>query len=264
MSIFQAIIYGIVQGIGEFLPISSTAHLTLLPWIAGWQDPGAVFDVAVHLGTAAAVILFFIKDWIRLIKAGFTAPRSTDGKLFWLVVLATVPGAIFGVLLDKYTSYIRNPLLIAVMLIVMGVILYVADKKGRSVTKLEEISAKKSLAIGLAQVFAIIPGVSRSGITMTTGRFAGMKRDAIAKFTFLMSAPIVLGDGLYHAKDLVGTHISTAPFVIAILTAAVVGVLSIKFLLNYLKTKGFALFTAYRFIFGIFIIALFIIRGGAY
>jgi undecaprenyl-diphosphatase len=261
MTIFQAIIYGIIQGIAEFLPISSTAHITLLPWIAGWQDPGAVFDVAIHLGTAAAVILFFIKDWLRLIRAGFTAPRSSDGRLFWFVVLATVPGGIFGVLLDKYTAYIRNPLLIAVMLIVMGALLYDADKKGRNDTKLADMTTKKSLAVGFAQVFAIIPGVSRSGVTMTTGRFAGVTREAIAKFTFLMSAPIILADGLYHAKDLVNTHISTVPFIAAILTSAAVGALSIRFLLNYLRTKGFAVFSVYRLVFGLFIIALYFIRG---
>ena len=144
MNVFQAIIYGIIQGISEFLPISSTAHLTLLPWITGWQDPGAVFDVALHLGTAAAVILFFIKDWLRIIEAGFTAPRSSDGKLFWFVVLATVPGALFGVLLDKYASLIRNPLLIGMMLILMGILLYIADKKGRNTTQFEQINSKKA------------------------------------------------------------------------------------------------------------------------
>jgi len=120
MSIIQAIIYGIVQGIGEFLPISSTAHLVLVPWLFGWQDPGIVFDVALHLGTAAAVILFFFKDWIELISAGFTRPKTQDGKLFWLLVLATIPGALFGVLLDKYMEDFRNAALIGVMLIAMG------------------------------------------------------------------------------------------------------------------------------------------------
>lgn len=261
MTIFQGIIYGIVQGISEFLPISSTAHLTLLPWITGWQDPGAVFDVAVHLGTAASVILFFLKDWVKLVKAGLTAPRSVDGKLFWFVVLATVPGGIFGVLLDQYASYIRNPLLIGVMLVVMGIMLYVADRKGANTTTLENMTAKKSLAVGLAQVVAMIPGVSRSGITMTTGRFAGMTRESVAKFTFLMSAPIILADGLYHVKDIVGTPLSPVPFIVAILTSAVVGVLSIRFLLDYLKKKGFALFTVYRFLLGAFVITLYLARG---
>ena len=143
MNVFQAVVYGIVQGVTEFLPVSSTAHLTLLPWIVGWKDPGVVFDVALHLGTAAAVILFFLKDWLRLIKAGFTEPRSKDGKLFWLVVLATIPGGIAGVILDKYMSDIRNPIIIGIMLIIMGVVLYTADSVGKNKTRLEDIDVKK-------------------------------------------------------------------------------------------------------------------------
>ena len=139
MTIFQAIIYGIVQGIGEFLPISSTAHLILVPWFFGWNEPGNVFDVALHLGTAAAVILFFFKDWINLIGAGITKPKSTEGKLFWFIVIATIPGGIAGILLDKYMGSFTNPALIAVCLIVMGVILYFADKFGRNEIDIKNI-----------------------------------------------------------------------------------------------------------------------------
>ncbi len=260
MSIIQAIIYGIVQGIGEFLPISSTAHLVLVPWLFGWQDPGVVFDVALHLGTAAAVILYFFKDWINLISAGFAKPKTQDGKLFWLLVLATIPGALFGVMLDKYMEDFRNAALIGVMLIVMGIILYVADKYGRKEIDIKETGVKRSLIIGITQVFAVIPGVSRSGITMTAGRILGMTRESIARFTFLMSAPIILGDGLYHAKDLVHTHIDKAPFFTAMITAAIVGVLSIKFLLDYLKKKGFGIFAVYRFALGAFVIAVYFLR----
>lgn len=262
MNIFQAIIYGIVQGITEFLPVSSTAHLTLLPWIAGWKDPGVAFDVAVHLGTAAAVILFFIKDWLRLISAGFTSPKSHDGKLFWFIVIATIPGGIAGLLLDKLMSAVRNPVLIGVMLILMGVVLYYADKFGKNETSLENMNSRKSLIIGISQVLAVVPGVSRSGITMSTGRMLGMNRESIAKFSFLISAPIILGDGLYHvifhAKDIMS--VSVTPFITAIVTAAVVGALSIKFLLNYLKTKGFGIFAVYRFVFGAFVIILYLVR----
>src|SRR5665647_798734 len=121
MSIIQAIVYGIVQGIGEFLPISSTAHLILVPWLFGWTDPGVAFDVALHLGTASAVILFFFKDWVKLVNAGIKEPKSKDGVLFWLLVLATIPGGLFGVLLDKYMEGFRNPVLIGAMLIIMGI-----------------------------------------------------------------------------------------------------------------------------------------------
>ncbi|MDP4178699.1 MAG: undecaprenyl-diphosphatase UppP [Bacillota bacterium] len=258
MTILQAIVYGIVQGIAEFLPISSTAHLVLLPWFLGWQDPGVFFDVALHLGTAAAVIIFFFKDWVSLILSGFTDIKSKQAKLFWLLVVATIPGALFGVFLDKYMETFRSPILIGIMLIIMGIILFYADKIGRRNIELEDMSLKNSIIIGFAQVLAIIPGVSRSGITMSVGRFLGIERDSIAKFTFLMSTPIILGDALYHLMKVLKTGsetISIAPFAVAVLTSAVVGLLSIKFLLSYLKKRGFKIFAIYRFILGAGVIA---------
>jgi undecaprenyl-diphosphatase len=261
MNIIQAIVYGIVQGIAEFLPISSTAHLTLLPWIFGWKNPGNVFDVALHFGTAIAVITFFIKDWIRLVSAGFKQPTSPDGRLFWGLVIATIPGALAGVILDKYMAAFSNPLLVGILLIVMGIVLYACDKFGKNHIDLKKMGIKQSVIIGVAQVLAIIPGVSRSGITMSAGRAIGIDRESIAKFTFLLSTPIILGDVLYHAKDLAHVNIDILPFVVAVVIAAAVGMLSIKFLLNYLKTKSFLIFTVYRFVFGIFIIALFLIRA---
>lgn len=260
MSIIQAIVYGIVQGIGEFLPISSTAHLILVPWLFGWSDPGVAFDVALHLGTAAAVILFFWRDWITLLSAGFTNPKSTKGRLFWLVVLATVPGGVIGVLLDKYMENFRNPALIGVMLIIMGIILYYADKLGSKDVQIENIGFRRSLIVGISQVFAIIPGVSRSGVTMSAGRLLGIEREDIAKFTFLLSAPIILGDGLYHATKIGSVPVDKASFIAAVLTAAIVGTLSIKFLLNYLKNKGFGIFAIYRFILGAAVIGIYFIK----
>jgi undecaprenyl-diphosphatase len=260
VSIIQAIVYGIVQGITEFLPVSSTAHLTLLPWILGWKNPGNVFDVALHFGTAIAVITFFFRDWIRLVTAGLTKPKTQDGRLFWYLVLATIPGALAGVVLDEYMSVFSNPLLVGILLIVMGIVLYLCDKAGKSEIHLEEMGLKRSVLIGIAQVLAIIPGVSRSGITMSVGRAAGIDRESIAKFTFLLSTPIILGDALYHAKDLAGVNIDALSFLVAVVTAAVVGLLSIRFLLNYLRTRSFLVFTVYRFVFGIFIIALYFFR----
>lgn len=260
MSILQAIIYGIVQGITEFLPISSTAHLDLMPWIFGWQQPGNVFDVALHFGTATAVIAFFFKDWVRLITAGFTKPKSQDGKLFWFLVIATIPGGAAGVFLDKYMGDF-SPLLTGILLIVMGIVLYACDKIGKSDVHLENMGLGRSILVGVAQVFAIIPGVSRSGITMSVGRAAGVDRASIAKFTFLLSTPIILGDALFHAKDLPGVQIDILPFILSIVTAAIVGMLAIKFLLDYLKKRSFFVFAVYRFIFGAFVIALFFIRG---
>ena len=261
MSIIQAILYGIVQGITEFLPVSSTAHLTLIPWIFGWNNPGNVFDVALHFGTAVAVIAFFFQDWVRLVSAGITKPKTKDGKLFWFLVIATVPGALAGVTLDKYMGMLSNPLLIGILLIIMGIVLYVCDKVSRNNISLDGIGLKRSIFIGVAQVLAIIPGVSRSGITMSVGRATGLDRESIAKFTFLLSTPIILGDALFHAKDLAYVNIDVLPFVVAVVTAAVVGLLSIKFLLNYLKTKSFFVFTISRFVFGALIIALYFIRA---
>ena len=260
MSIIQAIVYGIVQGVGEFLPISSTAHLILVPWLFGWSDPGVAFDVALHLGTAFAVILFFWKDWVSLIKSGIKEPKSKTGKIFWYLVVASIPGAIFGVLLDKYMKAFRNPALIGVMFIVMGIVLYYADKLGRNEIKFEKINLKASVIIGFSQVLAIIPGVSRSGVTMSTGRFIGIERESIAKFTFLLSSPIILGDALYHLKKIGSAPIDKIPFAVAILTSAIVGTLSIKFLLNYLKNKGFGIFAIYRFVLGALVIGIYFIK----
>jgi undecaprenyl-diphosphatase len=273
MDIFQAVIYGIIQGLGEFLPISSSAHLILAPWLFRWKDPGLSFDVALHLGTLVAVILFFWKDWIRLIKAGITDPKTVDGKLFWFLVVATIPGAIIGKLLEtKAESAFRDPLLIGIMMILMGIVLYIADRTKKE-TNLSEIGFWKSLWIGLSQAVAIIPGVSRSGITMTTGLFLGLTREAVAKFSFLLSTPIILGAGLLSMKDLRLTPaglvnveklteapIGMIPFVIGILTAAIVGFLSIKFLLEYLKNKGFGIFVVYRMIVGLLIISVYFLR----
>lgn len=260
MTIFQAIVFGIVQGIGEFLPISSTAHIILVPWLFGWKDPGNIFDVALHLGTSAAVISFFFKDWVRLLKAGFTDAKSSEGKLFWFLVIATIPGGIAGILLDKYMSDFRNPALIGLMLILMGIVIFWADKSGKEEAELKDIGLSKSLLVGISQIFAIIPGVSRSGITMAAGRKLGIIREDIAKFTFLLSTPIILGDALYHAKDLKNVNIDMVPFIAAVLTSAVVGALTIKFLLNYLKKNSFAVFAVYRFIVGAAVIAIYFIR----
>jgi undecaprenyl-diphosphatase len=172
----------------------------------------------------------------------------------------SIAGGIAGVLLDKYMTNFRNPALIGVMLILMGVILYLADIMGRNEVKIENIGLSRSILVGISQTLAIIPGVSRSGITMSTGRILGMTRESIAKFTFLMSAPIILADGLYHAKGMGSVPIDKVPFFVAVLTSAIVGALSIKFLLNYLKRKGFGIFAVYRLIVGAFVIAVYFLR----
>lgn len=261
MNIFQAIVYGIIQGVGEFLPISSSAHLVITPWLLGWDDPGIAFDVALHLGTLVAVVLFFWKDWIKLFFAGIKGTKTNDGKLFWFLVLATIPGALIGKLFEETAeTAFRNQALIGLMLIIMGIILYISDRIGKKETHIENIGLKKSFLIGLSQALAIIPGVSRSGITMSAGLFLGMTRESVARFSFLLSTPIILGAGLFKIKDILNTQIDKIPFIVGILTSAIVGFLSIKFLLDYLKNKGFGIFVWYRIIFGLIIIGIYFTR----
>lgn len=261
MDFLQAALYGIVQGLGEFLPISSTAHITLLPWLFGWKDPGLAFDIALHMGTLFAVAIFFWRDWIKLIKAGLTDVKSKDGRLFWHIMLACIPGGVFGVLFEeKAATTFRNPILIGVMLILMGLLLYASDKLSESEVKLKNIGFRKSFLIGVSQAIAMIPGVSRSGITMSAGRIFKLNREDSARFTFLLSTPFIFLSGVYNAKDLLSVKIDAVPFIVAIAVSGIVGAMSIKFILNYLKNKGFGLFAIYRLIAGIVIISIALLR----
>lgn len=259
--ILQALILGVVQGLTELLPISSSAHLNLIPWIFNWNIPES-FDVALHFGTLLAIGLFFFKDWIGLIKGGFNQvvkkEKSTEGRMFWYIVAATIPGGIIGFVLDHFVgdALSNMPLLIAIALIVMGIILYVVDKKSPSKTKYEDMTFKQTFLIGLSQALAFIPGVSRSGVTMTTGRLMGVERESTAKYSFMLSAPIVLGATLYKFKDFV----FGMPFVVGVLASFLVGVAVIKFLLQYLKKGSFKVFAIYRVVLGLAIIGLYIAR----
>lgn len=261
MEIIQSLILGVVQGLTELLPISSSAHLNLIPWIFNWDIP-ASFDVALHFGTLLAIAIFFFKDWIDLIKGGYKQvvkkEKSTEGRMFWYIVIATIPGGIIGFILDHIVgeSLGEMPLLIAIALIVMGIILYIVDKKAPSNTKYEDMTFKQTFLIGLSQALAFIPGVSRSGITMTTGRLMGVDRSSTAKYSFMLSAPIVLGATLYKFKDFV----FNLPFVVGVLSSFIVGLLVIKFLLQYLQKGSFKVFAIYRIVVGIAIIILFMTR----
>ncbi len=259
--IIQALILGIVQGLTELLPISSSAHLNLIPWIFNWNIPES-FDVALHFGTLLAIGLFFFKDWISLIKGGYKQvvkkEKSTEGRMFCYIVIATIPGGIIGFLLDHFAgdTLANMPLLIAIALIIMGIILYIVDKKAPSKTKYEQMTFKQTFLIGLSQALAFIPGVSRSGVTMTTGRIMGVERESTAKYSFMLSAPIVLGATIYKFKDFV----FNIPFVVGVLASFLVGIAVIKFLLQYLQKGSFKIFAIYRVIIGIAIIALYIAR----
>ena len=271
----QALILGIVQGLTELLPISSSAHLNLFPWIFGWNEISASFDVALHIGTLIAIVIFFFKDWIELIKGGYNQvikkEKSTEGIIFWYIVISTIPTGILCLILDKISEKIIEKisisfsieekivemLLIAFALIVMGMILYIVDKKAKSKVEYKDITFKQSLLISMSQaIAAAFPGVSRSGITMTVGRGMGLKRESVAKYSFLLSTPIVLAAALYDLKDFV----FNIPFFIGIFASFIVGVIVIKFLLEYLKKGSFKGFAIYRVILGLFIIVLCLIR----
>lgn len=259
--ILQALILGTVQGLTELLPISSSAHLNLIPWIFNWNIPQS-FDVALHFGTLLAIVIFFFKDWLKLLEGGYKQvvkkEKTFEGKMFWYLVAATIPGGAIGFLLDHFVgdSLGKMPLLIATALIVMGIILYLVDKKSPTRTDYEHMSFKQTFLIGFSQALAFIPGVSRSGVTMTTGRLMGVDRESTAKYTFLLSTPIVFGATLYKFKDFV----FNIPFFIGVLASFLVGIVVIKFLLEYLKKGSFKIFAVYRVILGLAIIGLYIIR----
>ena len=257
----HAIILGIVQGLTEFLPVSSSAHLNIFPWFFNWETISDSFDVALHLGTLLAICIYFFKDWIMLIKGGFNKifkkEDSLDGRIFIYLVIATIPAGILSLILDKISSKIINGnmniemLLIAFALIVMGIILYIVDKKSKSTVDYEHITLKQSVLVGISQaIAAAFPGVSRSGITMTVARMLKIDRESAAKYSFLLSTPIILAAVLVSIKDFV----FTPAFFVGVLFSFITGILVIKFLLNYLKKGSFKGFAVYRVILGIIVI----------
>ncbi len=264
MPIYQAIILGVVQGLTEFLPVSSSAHLNLFPWVLGWGKMPDSFDVALHLGTLFAIVIFFFKDWIKLIVGGYNQvvkkEKSTDGKIFWYLVLSTIPAGILSLILDKISEKLFEKnlniemIVIAITLIIMGIILYVVDKKSKSKIKYEKMTLKQSVLIGISQALAAaFPGVSRSGITMTVARALGIDRESAARYSFLLATPITVAAVVFDMKHFAFGDLS---FWIGILASFLVGIVIIKFLLNYLKKGSFKVFAIYRIIIGIVVIAI--------
>lgn len=261
MSFLEAVVLGVVQGLGEFLPISSSAHLVLTPWVFGWEYHGIAFDVALHIGTLVAVLSFFWQDWLIMARDGLLNRRTTDGRMFWYLAAATVPGAAFGYLFEEQIATVfRNPMLIGIMLVVMGVVLYLADKLSPAVKTINHVGWRESILIGISQAFAMIPGVSRSGITMTAGRLLGLDRESSARFSFLLSTPIIVGAGVYQFKELTPADF-TLPFFTGMLVSALVGYMAIKFLLRFLVNNSFSIFVIYRFIIGAGVVWLALARG---
>ena len=265
--IAQAIILGVVQGLTEFLPVSSSAHLNVFPWIFGWETISESFDVALHLGTLFAILIYFFKDWLNLIICGakkvFKNEDSVEGKIFWYLVIATIPAGIVSLVLDKISENIIGDnlnlemVLIAIALIVMGIILYIVDKKAESKIDYEKISLKQSIIVAVSQALAAaFPGVSRSGITMTVARMLKIDRESAAKFSFLLATPIVAAAVLVN----ITSFTLSIPFILGVLASFVVGLIVIKFLMDYLKKGSFKIFAIYRIIIGVIILAIVFIR----
>lgn len=256
MTILQSAVLGLVQGLGEFLPISSSAHLILTPWLFKWKDPGLGFDVALHWGTLLAVLVYFRNDvwllikgfWHSLFKSTRDLSANIYQKLSWLLIIASVPGAVIGKLLEqKAETSFRNPLLIALTLSVFGLVIWWVDRSGAKEKNLDKIKWTDALWVGLSQALAIIPGVSRSGSTMASGMFLGFKREDAARFSFLMSMPIIFGAGLANIKHF-NDGVTTQELAVGFISAALFGFLSIKYLLRYLTNHGFKIFVWYRII----------------
>lgn len=267
MSIFEAIILGIVQGLTEFLPISSSGHLLIVPALFGWEDPGAAFTAVIQIGTMAAVVIYFRRDLWNILRAwllglaGRTSSQQErfDARMGWYLALGTVPIVIFGVAFkDQIEGGARNLYLVGTMLIVFGAVMAAADIFAKHVRHLSQIKPPDAVVIGLAQSLALIPGVSRSGATITFGLFRGFSRRDAARFSFLLSIPAVVLSGLYELKDAVGheTGVSLPALIVATIAAFVVGYWSIAFLLKWLGEHSLKVFVLYRFALGALVLAL--------
>ena len=273
MPLLHALILALVQAATEFLPVSSTAHLILTPWLLGWQDHGLLFDIALHLGTLLAVLVYFAKTWVRLsfLAIGREVMKPAPGevdydlyenpKLMWLLIAATFPAGIAGLLLkDMVETTLRSPAVIGVMLIVVGLLIAYAEKRSRLVRDLDNLSFRDAMTVGCAQALALIPGTSRSGITITTAMFLGITRHSAARFSFLLSTPIILGAGLkafIDAADQGGIppEMHTA-FAVGVIASAIFGYGVIAFFLRYLQKATLRVFVYYRVTLGIVVLAL--------
>ena len=274
MTVWQSFILVFIQALTEFLPVSSSAHLKIFPWIFGWNTPDS-FEVALHFGTLLAISVYFAKDWIKLIVSGFkvafnrkengkhSEDVSKNGKLFWYLVAATIPAAILSLILDWVSDKIINGNvliemgLIAGALVVLGIVLYIVDKKTDSSVNYENISLKQSLLIGISQaIAAAFPGTSRSGITMTVARSLKIDRESSAKFSFLLATPITLAAVIVDLKYFV----FNTQFIVGVLTSFIFGLIIIKFFLDYLRKGSFKGFAIYRVILGIVIVGLIFTR----
>jgi undecaprenyl-diphosphatase len=261
-TLFQAIVMGIVQGLTEFLPISSSGHLIVVPHLAGWDDPfirSLAFTVMLHVGTLVALLAYFWRDWARLVPAGLATIRDRsfrgdpDRRLAWLIAVTMPPAVVVGVLLnDVFEEQVRQELLVALMLVVGAGILWTADRLGRRTKEVDGLGFGAAFGIGCAQAIALIPGISRSGISISAGLFAGLTREAAARFSFLMATPITLGAVIWEARKLAtgetGVPVDIGVLVAGMLAAALAGFAAIALLLRYLRNHPMTIFVVYRLV----------------
>jgi undecaprenyl-diphosphatase len=259
-TVLQALIMGIVQGLTEFLPISSSGHLIIVPFLTGWDDAfitSLAFSVMLHIGTLFALVAYFRADWMRLVPAGLATLRDRsfrddpDRRLAWLLAASTIPAALAGVLLgDVIENEFRRVGLVALMLVVGGAVLWLADRRRRRDRGVSDLSFPIAIGIGAAQALALVPGISRSGISIAAGRLAGLDREAAARFSFLMATPITAGAGVFEARRLLagesGVDVSFAPLIVGMVAAAISGLVAIHFLLRYVRTRSLDVFVWYR------------------
>ena len=256
MPVLHAIILGVIQGLTEVLPISSSAHLFIFPWFFKWHYQGLCFDVALHVGTALAFIIYFFNDWVKIISSAFARGKA-HSNLFWYIVIGTIPGALVGLLLEKKAETVfRSPLLIGGMLAIFAVILWLADNFGRKERSIESLDMKSAIMIGFAQAIAIIPGVSRSGITMTAGLFKGFSRQATARFSFLLATPVVIAAGILKLSKLHACDLNM-PFWVGILFSTISGFIGIYFFLDFVKKHSLNIFVYYRIALAAVILAVY-------
>ena len=267
MTIFQALVLGIIQGLTEFLPVSSSAHLALAPWLFGWEDPGLAFDVALHFGTLVAVLWYFRKEWGELIAAAISILRkrrieTVEEKRVVFLILATIPGAIGGLLLQKKAeTAFRAPALTATALIVMGIVLWAADRFSQKTRELPAMRGVDALLIGLSQVFALIPGVSRSGATITTGRLRKFDRQSAAVFSFLMSMPIIAAAVVLEGPKALHSGALAPELVVGVIASGLSGWLAISVLLRYVTRHSYGIFALYRVLLGVLVFVVLYARG---
>jgi undecaprenyl-diphosphatase len=264
---------GIVQGITELLPISSSGHLILFPWLLGWGENTLTFDVALHGGTAAAIILYFWRDWIALIGGFFSSLKDRDftssyhRRLPWYIALASIPAATVGVLFeDTIETLLRSPLVVATLLICFGLLMLIADRTSSRRRTISDITLRDALFIGAAQALALMPGVSRSGVTITMGLFRDISRHDAARFSFLLATPVTVGAFLYKMLGALQQGFGqeeVLPFVLGMVAAAVVGLAAIRFLLAYVQKHSLSIFVYYRVALGLVVLLLFFVRGTA-